>query len=325
MGGRGKKFKARKRVVKPPKERRPRKSRATKEQKLFFNSKAQKVLDAARAKGSNTVSFEALTGKRARAGKVSFTGGTGMERVEGTLPLSRISVMKSSDKINLGGKKGLDNVHKWRKGTPYDKENSTPFRVVMLKNGQSVLHPEDVTRFAHYVSTGGDTKSIRVVFNVRRITSKVMADAQAKFASGEMSRKTFRNIQKSYDRQMQIRALTQELRGDRTATPQRLGGTLGNRTGSPLRSEAASRSKETGVFTPFSAQSPTRKVYNQGVRRTSPKRKQGGGTNTNARPTIVPATESGRVALRRLASAAAKNNKVVKPKAKKSTKKKKNT
>ena len=122
---------------------------------------------------------------------------------------------------------------------------------------------------------------------------------------------------------MQTRMWTQELRGNRDLTSAQYGGTLGNKTGVTRRSEAPSRSSQTGIRNLFGAQSPTRKIYNQGVRRTSPERKQG--EKSNKPVVVLPANEAARAALRRLEAEAIKNNKVVKPKAKKSKKKKKNT
>lgn len=304
MGGRTKKFGARApRAPKPkvPKARGTRNSRATKKQILFYNTKAKNAIDKARSKGESTISFNALTGKRVRAiSNVKFTGGTGTEEIAASLPLSKISVPKSATTIQLSGRKSLDNVHKWHKGTAYDSENTRPFRVKILKNNQAVLHPNDAVRFAHYIATGGDTKSIRVTYTIPRATSKKMAELQVKFAEGKISKKKFEAFRNRYEGQMITREFVQSQRGNRTQTPQRYGGTLGNQTGQTLRSEGFSRSKSSGVYRAGATTSTTRK-YKQGRKST----KSAASIAKEQNITIVPATEKGRVAQRR---AKKKNN-----------------
>lgn len=268
--------------------------RRTKTQILFFSDRANSAISKARNAGKDTVSFEALTGKRVRSTDVKFIGGTGAKQVRGELPLSKISLPKSAANIQLSGRNSLDNVHKWHKGTAYDADNARPFRVKRLKNNQYVLHSGDAVRFAHYLSTGGDTNKISVTFNVDRITQRKIRALETKFREGKIKKSVYLKALDQFGNDQTIRTMVQEARGDRTLTPQRLGGTLGNRTGDVYRSTGFSRSKSTGVIRAGATTSKTR-VYKQGRK----SRKTAEAIARDSGNVIRASTEAGRVAQRR--------------------------
>lgn len=271
-----------------------RSGRRTKQQILFYSNKATGAINKARNTGKDTVSFEALTGKRVRSTEVKFIGGTGAKQVRGELPLSKIAIPSSAKNIQLSGRKSLDNVHKWHKGTAYDAENARPFRVKRLKNNQYVLHSDDAVRFAHYLSTGGDTGKIAVTYNVDRMTQRKIRQLEDKFRAGKLKKSSYLKSLREFADETTVRTMVQELRGDRTLTPQRLGGTLGNRTGDTYRSTGFSRSKSTGVIRAGATSSKTR-VYKQGRK----SRKSAQAIERDSRNIVRASTEAGRLAQRR--------------------------
>ena len=268
--------------------------RATKKQVLFFSSQAEAAMTAATSRGRNTVNFEALTGKTVRATSARVLGNAGSQTILGSVNLNRISIPVSAKEIKLTGNKSLANVHKWHKGTEYDEQNTRPFRAQLLKNGKFMLDDRDATRFAHYLSTGGNRDSIRITYNDVKMTSKKMQEVQARREAGLITNKRYKEFEKKYTDQMQIRALTRELQGNRETVPTRYGGTTGNRTGVTRRSVAASRSKRTGVYNPRTT-TGTRK-YKVGRKST-----QSAASKAKAAKTVyVAANERARVAQRRL-------------------------
>lgn len=334
MGGRGKKFGERKprapkppKVAKTPKTRKPRTSRRTKKQILFYTDRAQKAFDKAKAEKRDFVTFEELTGKRARGTNARFVGNSGTKVIRRMATFDQISVPEYSKNIALTGKGNINNVHRWHKGTAYDEQNARPFRVQKLKNGKLLLNPEDTTRYAHYIATGGDQKNIMVTFNVERMTrvkfntitrkffndnkdqiTKWRNELPAKEAEKKIGKlisknKTMKRAEADYMLELSERQNRRELDSNRTTTPVRYGGSTGNSAGDvAFRSQKASRrtvsdsGREGTIRWLFNAAATTGSRYYPGGRKSTSRGIQ---TIKKEGLRLVPANEVERVFQRR--------------------------
>lgn len=337
MGGRGKKFGERKQSApKPPKPEkaakatkrgggRVRNSRATKKQVLFYTDRAQKALDKAFSENKDSVSFEALTGKRVRGTTEKFVGNVGNKVIRRVATFDQISIPESGKNIPLTGKGNINNVHKWHKGTNYDEQNARPFRVQKLKNGKLLLDPKDSTRYAHYIATGGDQKNIMVTYTVERMTAKrfnaitknffdkneskintiknTLSPAEAKKKIGDLvaKNKTMQRATAEYNQELADRQNRRELDSDRTTVPIRYGGSTGVTPGgnTTFRSQKASR-RTTGFLGSvrflFNVAATTGSRYYPKGRKSTSSGKQ---TTPKRGLALIPSNEKGRVSQRK--------------------------